>query len=357
VITSLPVITGSITHHTASEASGVQTIARQTTTAVTTPWLRTTTTTPVTVATYSDGSTTTTTGSAVVSEELFNKVDLSESNDSLSGRIDQHDNLAQLNRGLNRGLNVNAFRRDAVCADTKKASDECRESVRVFANGSLATSGMSNGYSADTKLYGLGFDFAVTSNWRLGAQVNRVSTKMAGVDSLTQQNKDHYGVYSIYNISGFTVVNNFGYASDAINSNRNIEGVFENSHSVNGRSKWVQNRIYSPNLLGMNPFVGYSWGRAERNAYVENGSIQSARAVDAVKGSTSFSEAGVRFGHSFGKLSLAGEASVASDGFKVVDAAVSYSVNQNSILSVGASRQVGNDIGTNVVSVRGLVRF
>lgn len=358
VITTLPVITGSIAHHTASEGSGIQTIARQTTTAVTTPWLRTTTTTPVTTNLYSDGTSTITDGSSVVTEELFNIVDMSELNEAFSGRIDQHDKLARLNQGLNRGLNMDAYRNDGVCANVDKSKDpQCKDGVRVFVNGGLSTSSLTSGYNADSKVFGIGIDFGVTNNWRLGLQGNRVTTKMAGVDSLTQQDKNHVGVYSIYALNGFTLVNNLGYSMDSVHSNRNIEGVFFNEHSVDGNSKWLQNRLYSPTIAGVNPFVGYTYGRNSRSAYIEAGSIQSARAVDAAKDSSSYAEAGLRIGQSFGKLSLTGEVSTASDSFKVVDVSASYTILPGAVLSVAASRQIGDGVATNSVALRAVARF
>ncbi len=102
---SLPAITASVAHHDASRSGGVQTIARTTDTAVTTPWTRTISTTPVTTTTYSDGSTTTANGSTTTTTELFNVVSNSTSNDTFTGRADQAEQFDSINMGLYRILN------------------------------------------------------------------------------------------------------------------------------------------------------------------------------------------------------------------------------------------------------------
>lgn len=357
VVTSLPVITGSVARHTASENSKVQTIARNTTTAVTTPWLRTTVTTPVITDNYSDSTTVTTLGTATVNEELFNVVDVSEANDSFSGRIDQHDKLANLNRGINRGLNMDAFRRDGICLSTDKTRVNCDNGFRLYVNGGAANANIDDGYKADSKTFGVATDYNVKSNWRVGAQVNRVTTKMSGVDSLTQQDKTHYGLFSVYSFNGFTLVNNLGYTQDGVNSHRNIEGMFENAHSVSGRSTWVNNRLYGPRLLGVSPFVGFTVGRTERNAYVESGSIQSARSVEASKNNNNYSEAGLRLAQSFGKLTLHGEVSMASDSFRVAEVNATYSPMKDVGVSVGFGRQVSDTMSSNSLSLRAVLKF
>jgi hypothetical protein len=109
VNTALPVITGSIAHHVATENTGKQTIARETTTSVTTPMRRDVTTLVRTTSTWSDGTTTTEDSSTSTATTLSNSVDTSVANDSFSGRIDQQAVLNTLNKGLDRTLDMNGF--------------------------------------------------------------------------------------------------------------------------------------------------------------------------------------------------------------------------------------------------------
>lgn len=350
-----PILATRLTY-TRADNSKVQTIIRNTLTATFTPWVRATTTTPITVDTYSDNSVVSTEGNSVVTEERYNLLTaVGVETDTFSGRVDQDEKLGLVNRSLDRSLNMDAFRRDGICLNNQTL--DCNNGFRLFVNGGVSNANINDGYSANSKTYGIGTDYGVASNWRVGAQVNQVTTKMSGVDSLTQQGKVHYGLFSVYSLQGFMLVNNFGYAQNDVNSNRNIEGIFENAHSVNGRSTWLQNRLYTSNIVGVKPFVGYTFGRTERNAYTESGSILSARTVDAVRESINYAEAGLRVTQMFGKISLNGEATLASDSFKTIEVNANYAILKDVGVSVGAVRQVGNGIGGNTLSLRAVARF
>jgi fibronectin-binding autotransporter adhesin len=84
---ALPVVSGSIAHHTPSDNGAVQTIARETTTTVTTPLTQTRTETTVI-----DGETTSTRSNTTKSQDVA----VSVANDSFSGRIDQYAQLGNL---------------------------------------------------------------------------------------------------------------------------------------------------------------------------------------------------------------------------------------------------------------------
>jgi hypothetical protein len=185
ISSTLPVITASLAHHEASEGSGKQTIARETTTNVTTPMERTLVTKVRTTSTWSDGTTTYTDSANSTAVSVTNQVDTSVANDSFSGRIDQMNYLGNLNRQLDRGLNMDAFRQDGYTDAEKK--------IKMYVNASGAKSSINNGYNANSQIYGLGIEKEINPAWRLGAQYNRVHTAMDGTDSNTAQNKDHVG--------------------------------------------------------------------------------------------------------------------------------------------------------------------
>lgn len=338
IVSGLPVIVASVAHHTPSEGNGKQTIARETTTTTTTALNRATR-----VQVVTDGTTT----SDNTTDTLFNNVDVGVANDSFSGLIDQMAELSNLNTGINRYLNMNAFRKDGYRS----------ESGAVYINANRMSSSMANGYSANSRIYGIALETNVDKNWRLGAQYNRVDTTMNGVDSTTTQGKNAAGLYSIYNLNDWVIVNNLGYAENGIASSRNVERLFYNSHTTSGTDIWLNNRVYTPSLSGFRPFVGYTVGQSTVNGYTERGSIQSRRQVGSTNTSTNYGEAGVLFDQRFGNFITAVEASTTTDSFTSATAVLGYAVDKSGTIAVTGTRQQYNGTGSNIVGVQGIFRF
>ena len=350
VNTSLPVITASLAHHDASEASGKQTIARETTTNVTTPYTRSVVTLVRTTNTWSDGTTTTSDSATTTSDTLINDVTTTVANDSFSGRVDQMSYLSNLNQQLDRGLNMDAFRQDGYTDQDKK--------VTVYVNASGARSNIDNGYNAKSQIYGLGVEKEINPNWRLGAQYNRVNTTMDGTDSKTAQDKNHVGMFSVYTAENdVKIVNNLGYSNNAVKGNRTIENVFNNSHSTNGENVWLNNRIYAPETNGLRPYAGVTVGRSTIGGYTEAGDIQSARTVAKIVDNYTYGEAGVRYEKAINKFRLIGDVGTTTDSVTTGSATVAYSPTKIGTIALTAATQQGNNINTNTISLNGIIRF
>jgi hypothetical protein len=348
ISSTLPVITASLAHHEASEGNGKQTIARETTTNVTTPMERTVVTKIRTTTTWSDSTTTTSDSATSTTTEVSNVVDTSVANDSFSGRIDQMNYLGNLNKELDRSLNMDAFRQDG----TK------RDDVTVYINASGSKSNMNNGYNAKNQIYGIGIENAITNDWRLGVQYNRVTTTMNGVDSTTAQDKNHFGLFSILDVEGFKIVNNLGYADNTVKSNRTIQGIdFNNSHSTKGTDLWLNNRVYTPDLEGFRPFVGVTVGKSTVDGYQEAGSIQSARTVAGTTNNYTYGEGGVRYEKSIDDFRLMGEVGQSTDSFTTGSVTIGYKPTKDGMIAVTGTTQTGNNVTTNTVSLRGIIRF
>ena len=345
--TTLPVITASLAHHEASEANGKQTIARETTTNVTTPMIRTVVTLDRTTTTWSDGDTTTSDSDTTTTETLSNSVETSVANDSFSGRVDQMSELKNLNTQLDRSLNMDAFRQDG----------RSKDDITVYINGTGVQSNMSNGYDSKTSIGGIAVEKQIDSDWRLGAQYNKAHTKLNGVDSNTTQYKDHVGLYSVYNLEGATVVNNLGYAKDDISSNRTVEGVFNNSHKTTGENLWLNNRIYAPAVSDVRPFAGVTVGRSTLNGYTENGSIQSARTVAGQSNDYTYGEVGLRADKKFDNFVIAGEAGYTTDEVTTGNLTLGYQPTKDGMIAVTLSTQNYKGINSNSASIRGIIRF
>jgi hypothetical protein len=350
---TLPVITASLAHHTPSETASTQTIARQTTTNVTTPMERTLITKVRTTTNYSDGTSTSSDSANTTAVTVSNSVATSVTDESFSGRIDQQNQLADLNMGINQSLNMNPFRMDVYKSD---------EGNFFLRGGGLQTA-MGNGYSARSDLLNVGGDKQIDPNWRLGAQYSRVNTKMPGSDSYTSQSKEAVGVYSIYTTDDDVIISsNAGYAKNNINSTRTVENVFNNSSNTKGTDMWISNRVYAPTIkeetnADVRPFIGYTVGRTARNGYTEAGDIQSARTVAGVNNNFSFGEAGIRVSKDIDQVKLTGEVSATTNGFTNTEAGVAYSPEKNQSIGVYANRQTKDSQATNSWFIRGIMRF
>ena len=344
---TLPVITASLAHHEASEATGVQTIARETTTNVTTPMERTLVTKVRTTSTWSDSTTTFADSANTTAVTVSNSVATTVANDSFSGRIDQYEQLAELNTGINRSLNSQLFRKDMV--DGK--------GYRMYMSGAHLDSSAGLGYDAKSDKFNLGVEKDVKEYWTVGAQFTRVNTSLDGVDSATKQNKNHYGAYSIWTRNDWILKTDLGLADNTMKSNRNVAGLFYNASSTDGNDWWLSNRVYTPNLKGFRPYAGYTYGKDKRSAYTETGSIQSARTVASVSETNDYAEVGVRYDKTINKLTLTGEAGVTSDSYKDLKGEVSYQVNPRSRIAVTLSRQEHKDLSTDQVGLYGKLDF
>ena len=348
VSTTLPVITGSIAHHVATENKATQTIARETTTSVTTPLERTVVTKVRTTSTWSDSTVTTSDSAESTETTVSNSVATSVANDSFSGRIDQQDVLSTLNKGLDRTLDMNAFRADGVRT----------ENGRMYINGGSAKTTGQNGYAATSRLYGVGAEVNVTRDWAIGAQFNKINTTLNGVDSSTGQDKTHLGLFSVLDIEGAKLVNNIGYAQNDIKSSRTIQGIgFNNSHSTTGSDLWTSARLYSPDLEGFRPFVGGAIGSQSIGGYTEAGSIQSYRVVGNQTTGYKYGEAGLRYEAKLDDFTAATELSATTDQFKTAAVSLGYDVNSYSVVAVTGQRQVNPTVTTNLVNLSLMVRF
>ena len=348
VNTSLPVITASLAHHNASEASGKQTIARETTTNVTTPYTRSVSTLVRTTNNWSDGTTTTADSATSTTDTLINNVATTVDNASFSGRVDQMGYLGNLNKQLDRGLNMDAFRKDGAT----------NEGVTMYVNATGANSSMGDGYNSKSQVYGLGVEKEIKPNWRLGAQYNRVRTTMDGTDSNTAQDKDHVGLFSVYTTEDdVKIVNNLGYANNDVRSSRTVENVFNNSHTASGDNLWLNNRVYAPETKGFRPYAGITVGKSTSGGYEERGDIQSQRIVAKQSDSYSYGEAGVRYEKNIDDFRLMGEVGRTTDSITTGAVTVGYAPTKNGIIALTAGTQQGDNVNTKTLSLRGIIKF
>ena len=334
---TLPVVNVKLTEHDASENKGVQKIARHHTTTTTTPMVRTVVTTPVTTTTNSDGTETVTNGTPVTTYELWNDVGISHAYDALFGRVDQLEVLDGINDGINGLLN--------------HEPSQTKERLRIFENNRFVQSYNADGYSADSKIFGGGFEFDLTKGWTIGYQYNNVNIKLRGVDSNATQRKDVHGIFNAFHGNTFSLNTNAAIANSNYNYTRTVESVFNNAGETKGSEWWVSNRLYMHVTKWLSPFIGHTVQNVRRNAYTESGSIQSARAVEAVNQTTHVGEAGIKIEKRLGKFGVSVDGAYGTDNSYGVTASVDY----NEMLIVEGSHGVNNGVTNN--SIAGKVKF
>jgi hypothetical protein len=341
---TLPVVNVTLTEHDASETKGVQRIARHHTKTTTTPMVITTTTTPVTTVTDASGNETITNGTSVDTYELWNDVTISHTYDSLFGRVDQLEVLDGINDGINGLLN--------------HEPTSGNQRLRVFENNRFVQSYNADGYNADSKIFGGGFEFDVTKGWTVGFQYNKVNINLNGVDSKTQQSKDHFGIFSELRGNTVTLNTNAAIANSNYKYKRTVEGVFNNAGETTGDEWWVSNRLYWHLNKSVKPFVGYTVWNNQRNAYTETGSIQSARSVVAFNQTSHVGEVGVKLETRFGgkKKDLFG---VSVDGGYGTDSSygVGVSVDYKEMLFVEGSHSLNDGVTNNSVAAKVKFKF
>ena len=321
------VVPVSAVQHTASESDGVQRINAHTTT--------TTTTTPVYTRVFTNGAATQVTYGA-------DTVEVANTYRDYFGRVDQLKVLDGINDGINGLLNHEPSR--------------TKEKFRVFENNRFVQSYNADGYSADSKIFGGGFELDLSKGWTVGYQYNNVNINLRGVDSSASQKKDVHGIFNTFHGNTLTLNTNAAIANSRYNYNRTVEGVFNNAGETTGSEWWVSNRLYLHLTKWLHPFVGHTVQNVSRNAYTESGSPESARTLDATSTTTHVGEAGVKLETRFGgkKKDLFGisvEGAYATDSSYGVTASVDY----REMLIIEGSHGVNNGVTNN--SIAGKVKF
>lgn len=345
VNTSLPVITASLAHHDASRTGGVQTIARETTTNVTTPMTRTVTTLERTTTTYSDSSVVVTDSAPTSTSTLWNDVVTSVANDSFSGRADQAEQFDIINAGLYRTLNRQSGRQGV--AD---------EYGRLAINYTGSKFNGQNGYKASTSIVGLSYETDVNRDLIVGFQLNRISGKLDGVDTNNASlSGTHVGLYADYTFEGFTIQNDLARANIDTQYNRTI-GPFTNGYQGNATTTWFSSKVYTPSMEGFRPFVGATLLKNDTPTQTESGSIQSAQTVVGSNTTKTISEVGLAYDAEVmgGNMNI----EVAKASNDVREAILSLSKKDgNAIYGVSLGKMWINDTSTTMVGVNVKVSF
>jgi len=331
--------------HTSSESDGKQTLNFDAATTVTATTVTTTTTTPVTTDTYSDNSTVVTNGTPVVTTSSSSQSATSHQYADYSGRIDQ---LEVLNIIAD---TTNGFLIHEPITNHKKR-------FRLFENSRVMKSYNADAYDGFTTIFGGGFEYDLTKGWTAGAHYNDIYTEMQGVDSLSHLKRQHVGVFNSFHGRDLALVTNAGASQDKYDYARTLEYQFGNWGKVEGQQWWVHNRLYANNSGWFKPFIGHTVRTVKRDAYVETGSVQSARSVEAYNETTHVGEAGLRLETRFGGkkkdvFGISVDGSYGTDNSYGVTAAIDY----KEVISIEGSHDSNNGVTSNSVAAKLKFRF
>ena len=251
VNTSLPVLTSAHTTHDSSVAEGVQTIDRETTTTVTTPMTITTTSFVRTTETMSDDTTVVTDGTATVTtaSRADDVVTVTDPG-AFVGRMDQMNQMLALRPYSNVNI-ADGF------------------------SGGRVTHDMGNGYSAESNVFGLGFNHITDNAMMVGVGMNRISTTMTGEGSSASSNTTVLSLGASKHVEDkdVTVRGQVNASSTDLDYSRSV-GTFSALGSTTASDNWGTLTV-EKSTGTVRPFAGYTIGKRSHEAFAETGDVQT----------------------------------------------------------------------------------
>jgi hypothetical protein len=155
-----------------------------------------------------------------------------------------------------------------------------------------------------------------------------------------------------------SLLTNAGFTQNKYNVVRNVQGIFNNESSTQGKEWWVNNRLIWNLHKNITPFVGYTIGNYQRDGFTENGNIQSRRTVDAINETSHSGEVGLNISHRFGGknkdifgVSVGG--SYETSGMIEANASVDY----KEMVVIEGIHQINDGVSNTVVSAKLKFKF
>ena len=306
--TTRPVLTAGITHHTATETTTVQTIARETTT---------TTTTPMRTATYTDGVET---SSVVATSTIASAI---TDPGSFVGRTDQIANAQTMQNISTRGLS--------------------------FDGATIINDNASNG---NTRGFAVGGNKELDNGVTVGAGVGRLTNSTTSTNGSATADTTLLNLNGDKKVQGGTVSVDLTHGMMGLTATRTI-GDFANAGTTSGTDTSVGIRFVADGEK-VRPVVGFTRGRTTVDGYTETGSIQSARTVAE---STDY----------YGYATIGAQATLApgveaqalrhTDGVSVLSLDVNKAWEEDKVFTFGVSRSFSDLGNTTSISAGIQIKF
>jgi hypothetical protein len=335
-----------------------------TTVTSTTPVTTTTTTTPTTVNTYSDGSTQTVNGTPTTTVTTSNQVTVatntvddvqtSSQDRAYSTRIDQYDYMSKANTRINMSLDSNILDRhdgkdNVLSSRTGLAGTEEKGWTYIVAEGQRSNT--SDTYKMNTTRFGIGHEKKIESNWIVGAQYNNVVANLSGDQSGGRLEKNHVGLYSLYNHEGWLLKSDLGLAQNNYSNYHSINELgMSNTGKTSGTDMWLANRVYTPDTNGFRPFAGVRIQNSTIGAVTESGTPLTAMTYSKQNQTNTIGEAGVRYDAKVAdKVNLTAEAGQTTNNITTVKVGASFTPEQNVLGNVNVVQQRQGSVVNNIL--------
>lgn len=344
--------------------TAVSTTPVTTTVTSTTPVTTTTTTTPTTVNTYSDNTTETVNGTPTTTVTTSNQVTVASNtvddvqsasqDQSYSTRVDQYDYMSKANTRINMTLDSNILDRhdgkdNVLSSRTGLAGTEEKGWTYIVAEGQRSNT--SDTYRMNTTRFGVGHEKKVESNWIVGAQYNYVTANLNGDQSGGRLEKNHVGLYSLYNMDGWLLKSDLGLAHNNYSNFHSINELgMNNTGKTSGTDVWLANRLYTPSLEGFRPFAGVRVQNSTIGAVTESGTPLTAMTYGRQNSTQTIGEAGVRYDARVAdSVNLTAEAGQTTNNITSVKVGASFAPEKNVLGNVNVAQQRQNGVVNNIV--------
>ena len=344
--------------------TNVSTTPVTTTVTSTTPVTTTTTTTPTTVNTYSDNTTQTVNGTPTTTVTTANQVTVATNtvddvqtasqDQAYSTRIDQYDYMSKANTRINMTLDSNVLDRhdskDSVLSTrTGLAGTEEKGWTYIIAEGQRSNA--SDTYRMNTTRFGVGHEKKIESNWIVGAQYNNVIANLSGDQSGGRLEKNHVGLYSLYNHEGWLLKSDLGVARNTYSNYHNINELgMSNTGKTNGTDVWLANRLYAPDMEGFRPYAGVRVQNSTIGGLTESGTPLTAMTYAGQNQTKTIGEAGVRYDAKVADaVNLTAEVGQTSNNITTVKAGASFAPEKNVLGNLNVVQQRQGGVVNNIV--------
>ena len=344
--------------------TNVATTPVTTTVTSTTPVTTTTTTTPTTVNTYSDNTTQTVNGTSTTTVTTSNQVTVatntvddvqtSSQDRAYSTRIDQYDYMSKANTRINMTLDSNILDRhdgkdNVLSSRTGLAGTEEKGWTYIVAEGQRSNT--SDTYKMNTTRFGIGHEKKIESNWIVGAQYNNVVANLAGDQSGGRLEKNHVGLYSLYNHEGWLLKSDLGLAQNNFSNYHSINELgMSNTGKTKGNDVWLANRVYAPETKGFRPYAGVRVQNSTMAGLTESGTPLTAMTYGKQNQTNTIGEAGVRYETKVDdKVNLTAEAGQTTNNITTVKVGASFTPEQNVLGNVNVVQQRQGSVVNNIL--------
>ena len=309
-------VTTIVSNNAVSETTTQQTVETTTTTTVTTATNTTTCTTPTTVETYSDSSTETVEGTESCATATTYASTSSDAVESVSGRIDQTATAA-----------------DVVDVNLRNLSFDGIQGIR-------SNHDYANGMSGSTTGFTLGGEVVADNGLIFGGGWARMNTNLSGNDdTATASTNAFQGSIGRATGEGVGTVT-LRHATTDYAFGRTI-GNWSNTGTTSGSNSSVSGRFVLAQDPNFNPYVGYTIGRRNMDAYTEGGDALTARSVAGTDETYRYATVGANL--QLGLINLNGEHN--TDGVQVVGVGIGKTTDKLE-WNLGVEK-ISTDLGEN----------